>query len=242
MLGHEVVQKTESWKKAYQSRKDYCTWDRRPFFKIAAKYLPRDKKSIIVDIGSGEGGFVNYLDLNNKYKNLYLLDGNSATIEKIKNTFANTLFYKAPQKLPFDDLAVSYIHCSHLIEHLNNHELYQFLKEIDRVLAKDGIFIISSPMLWRHFYSDLSHIKPYNPEVLMHYLCSESKNRTAEVISDKYSVLELAYRYWALEFDEGWGSDKYLIDFIIQIFKKFFSKLGMKRYTKNGYTIVLKKG
>lgn len=238
---NSVVKKYKSWKKSYHFRKYYCTIDRRPFYAIAAKYLPADESAIIVDIGSGEGQFADYLNLANKYKNLFLLDGNSLTIENLKSRFKNAILYRAPEKLPSKSATVSYIHCSHLIEHLYSQELYQFLKEIDRVLGKGGIFVVNSPMLWSGFYSDLSHVKPYNPDVILNYLCCISKNRSAEIISENYTQLELVYRYTILDFDEGLGSNLLPIDFILQTIKWFLSKLGIKKYTKNGYTLVLRK-
>lgn len=236
------LNKFKKWNQSRQSKKFSLVKNRLPFFKIAEKYLPSNKESIIVDIGSGEGDFENYLNLPGRYKNLYLLDGNILTIDKIKNKFKNAILYRAPQKLPFDDSTVIYIHCGHLIEHLTSNELYQFLIEINRVLARNGIFVVSSPMLWRGFYDDLSHVRPYNPEVLINYLCKESKNRSAEIISEDFSILELVYRYYILELDEGWGSNNFLIDFIIQILKRFLSILSIRKYGRNGYTLVLKKG
>lgn len=238
---NRVTRKYKSWKKSYHFRRYYCTIDRRPFYDIAAKYLPTDESAIIVDIGSGEGQFTGYLNLVNKYKNLFLLDGNSFTIKNMRSKFWNAILYKAPEKLPFESATVSYIHCSHLIEHLFPKELYQFLKEVDRVLDKDGIFVVSSPMLWSGFYGDLSHVKPYNPDVILNYLCRRSKNRSVDIISENYTKLELIYRYTNLELDEGLGSNLQLVDFMIQIAKWLFSKLGLKKYVKNGYTLVLKK-
>lgn len=242
MPQNKFVSKLKIWRRLHQSRKNSLVQNRLPFFKITEKYLPSNEESIVVDIGSGEGNFANYLNLSARYKNLYLLDGSALTIDKINSKFKNAILYKAPQKLPFGNSTVTYIHCSHLIEHLTSNELYQFLVEINRVLAGDGIFVVSSPMLWKGFYDDLSHVRPYNPEVLINYLCKESKNRSAEVISEEYSILELAYRYYILEFDEGWGSHNFLIDSIIQVLKNLLSILSIRKYSRNGYTLVLKKG
>ena len=42
---------------------------------------------------------------------------------------------------------------------------------MDRCLKNNGYIIISTPLLWYGFYDDLSHVKPYNPEVLLKYFC-----------------------------------------------------------------------
>lgn len=51
----------------------------------------------------------------------------------------------------------------------------------------------------------------------------------------------IASKIWQIEFDESWGSEFLIFDFIIQSIKKFFGIFGIKKYIKNGYTIVLKK-
>lgn len=238
---NSVVEKYKSWKKSYHFRIYYCTIDRRPFYAISAKYLPADESAIIVDIGSGEGQFADHLNLAIKYKNLFLLDGNRSTIENIKGRFRNVILFRVSEKLPFQSATVNYIHCSHLIEHLYPKELYQFLKEVDRVLDKDGIFVVSSPMLWSGFYDNLSHVKPYNPDVILSYLCRRSKNRSTDIISENYNKLELIYRYTNLDLNEGLGSNLQVMDLVIQFAKRIFSRLGLKKYAKNGYTLVLKK-
>jgi len=238
---NRLTKKYKSWKKSYNFRRYYCTIDKRPFYDIAAKYLPLGKDAIVVDIGSGEGLFADYLNLANKYKNLFLLDGNSITIENIKSRFENAVLYRASKKFPFKTATVSYIHCSHLIEHLSSKELHQFLKEVDRVLNKGGIFIVSAPMLWSGFYSELSHVKPYNPAVILNYLCRKPKNRSADIISKNYTQEELIYRYRISDFDEGWGSKLLPADFAIQGIKWVLSQLGLRKYAKNGYTLVLRK-
>lgn len=233
--------KYNKWRTSYRFRKAYCTMDRHPFYDIAAKYLPSDEKGIILDIGSGEGEFANCLNLANKYENLFLLDGNSKTVENLKGRFKNAILYHAPDRLPFESATVSYVHCSHLMEYLYYQELYQFLKEIDRVLATNGIFVVSAPMLWSQFYDNLGHVRPYNPYVLLAYLCRRAKNPSREAVSDGYSVLELVYRYTTIDFDEDWGSSFLVLDFVIQLSKRLFSRLGLKKYAKNGYTLVLRK-
>lgn len=240
MLGL-LLQKYKSWKRQYQFKKVYCTNDHRRFYDIAARYLPSNEDDVVVDLGAGEGQFVDYLDLDKRYKNIFLLDGHRSTVEKLKGRFNKAIIYKVPDKLPFENSSVSYLHCSHLIEHLYYDELYQLLKEIHRVLDKNGILIVSSPMLYSEFYNDLSHVRPYNPDVLLRYFCDKYKNASHDMISEGYSKLELVFRYRTLDIDEGWGSNLIIVDFMIQLFKAVLSIFGVKRYSKNGYTVVLKK-
>ncbi len=124
------------WKKSYQARKRFTNFWRISFYKIAVKYLPADNELVIIDIGAGSGQFEESFQIIKKYKNLYLLDGNEETIKGLKSKYENAILYKAPEKLPFDNSSVDYIFCSHLMEHLYFDQLFNLLKEIDRVLKK----------------------------------------------------------------------------------------------------------
>ena len=222
----------------------YCTLSHLPFYDIAGKYLPQDKDSIVVDIGAGDGSFASHLKLEAMYNNLFLLDGNPVAIKNLKNKFKkNVIQYNVPDKLPFNDSTVGFIHCSHLVEHLYHSDLYKFLKEINRVQAPEGIFIISTPLMWQYFYCDMSHVKPYYPEVFIKYLChSENPNPSKKIISEEYLVLELIYRYWAVNHVSGWSSDIYVIHYFISLMNRLLKSLRIKKYVNNGYTLVLKKG
>ena len=237
-----IKKKYCEWKNSFEFRKKYCTAERFPFYRIAEKYLPTNSNDIILDLGSGDGGFAEALNLKDRFNKLYLLDRNLETVNKLKNKYKNVILYRAPDKLPFADSEISYIHMSHIVEHLNIEDFYSMLRELDRVLSSNGILIISSPLLGQCFYDDLSHIKPYNPIVFKHYLCGVSReNRSAKIISDKFSVSELVHRYTHIDFDEGWGSRNILIDFILYFAKALLFLLGIKKYRKSGYTLVLKK-
>jgi SAM-dependent methyltransferase len=231
----------KGWRIPFEERRKYCTMDRFPFYDIAAEYLPEDKESIVVDIGAGNGSFVKHLNLSDRYKNLYLLDGNRDSVDKLKSIGKNAILYTAPDKLPFNDNSVSFIHCSHLVEHLDDHQLYAFLREIDRVLLSGGLLVISSPLLWDKFYDDLSHKKPYNPSVFIKYLGNVSDNYTRETISTKYEVQKLVYRYYISDLNCGVHSKFAICDFFISLLRKACLKVGFANYKKNGFTLVLRK-
>lgn len=197
---------------------------RTPFFDLAGKYLPADKEAIILDIGAGNCEFAEQLRLADRYEKFHPLDVNTDTIKKLDPKY-KAIAYQAPQRLPFPDLSVSYIHCSHLIEHLEPKSLYQFLIEIDRVLKAGGRLVISTPLLWDRFYDDLSHVRPYNPEVLIHYLGTDSPNRSAGQVSSKFKVLNLTYRYRCRLLGENWGSRYLLVDFIFSFIRAVLFKL-----------------
>lgn len=59
------------------------------------------------------------------------------------------------EKIDFDDESFDVVYCSHVLEHVNNEN--KSLKEMERVLKKDGVLIIGMPtssMAWVNFYTD----------------------------------------------------------------------------------------
>jgi len=227
--------------KKFHLRKKYCA-RREPFYKLAAEYLPENKASIVVDVGCGYAIFSKQFNLADKYKNLFLLDGNEQTV----NNIDGLRLYNAPDRLPFDNGTVGFIHCSHLIEHFYPDELHKMLKEMDRVLEKDGIIAISAPLMSDKFYGNMTHIRPYSPKIIQEYLCYNKGNRTTadtsmDEISNQYAIKELVYRYGTCRLLEDFGSKYFMIDLGIKIIRKIISKLGFLNYKKNGYIIILKK-
>ena len=101
---------------------------------------------------------------------------------------------------------------------------------------------MSTPLLTDKFYRDLSHVKPYYPRIFVKYFCDKSLNRSASVISQNYSILDLVYRYQPYNITElEWESDIKRVNFFVQAIKRLLSVLKFKKYIKTGYTIVLMK-
>lgn len=237
--GKLIIERYHRWKELHKCRKSYYTMQREPFYHVAGKYLPTDTDATVIDIGAGNGLFAQLFSLDKKYRNLVLLDGNMSTVKNLKTRFTNVVLYQAPEKLPFESGTVAYVHCSHLVEHLEPKEVYQLLKEIDRVLAPRGVFVISTPMLHGQFYADLSHVRPYNHSVFEHYLCRHVGNQSADSISQSYSVVELVYRYGLADLHGILGSSLSVVDLAVRVLSKLFTFLGIRRYARNGYTLVL---
>ncbi len=111
------------------------------------------------------------------------------------------------------------------------------MKEINRVLKPRGILSIRSPLLHPGFYMDFTHVKPYHPIAIMHYLRLElGKQRTMNDFSGFYKMLYLEYRIKKI-FKENLG--------ILNIFTIPFNYLYriIKGYNqKTGYILIMKKG
>lgn len=215
----------------------YATQDKNTFFDFAKQLILPE--SCVLDIGAGNGSFAKHCGRND----FYLFDGNIETVEKLKKEHPNSLQGYLPE-LPYNDSFFDLIHCSHVLEHLDHQTFYESIKEIDRCLKRQGYLVISTPLLWDKFYDDLSHVKPYTPYIFIKYLTLKNKERATRMsISEKYSVEKLQYRYREVPLTE----DLYNINaniFIGIVFKflNLLYRLGLRKYIKNGFTIVLKKG
>jgi ubiquinone/menaquinone biosynthesis C-methylase UbiE len=231
----------EKWHKSFIERKNYGNRGHQPFFHLATQYLRRSENEVIVDVGAGDGAFADLVVKEGPITNLYPLDQNDLSVLELKKRFGKAAHYRAPDKMPFNDSTVSFVHCSHIIEHLTHSDLYVLLSEFNRVLIPGGRLVISAPLLWEGFYNDLSHIKPYNHTVITSYLCKRTANPTAKSISESFRVLDLKYRYAFITENEFSGSIYVIVDAIMYFFKILFYMLGFRRYQKSGYIIILEK-
>jgi SAM-dependent methyltransferase len=216
--------------------KKYATHNREPFFELAKDYIKDDSR--VLDIGAGNGAFAKYFNRND----FYLFDGNPQTVDGLKESFRNVKQGILPL-LPYDDSFFDVIHCSHVVEHLDANTLYQSLAEMDRCLKRDGVIVISAPLMWDGFYNDLSHVRPYPPAIFNNYLCSgKNNNRTRQGISGNYHIVKTVYRFKEkkllnnIHFHSGKFGTYSLIGFL-----KLLNKLRIKFYDKTGYTIILQK-
>lgn len=214
----------------------YVTFKREPFFEIAREYINKDSK--VLDIGAGDGYFSGYCHRDD----FYLYDGNKEGVDILRKKYPNSFYGKLPN-LPFENGFFDVIHCSHVIEHLRPDEVYETLKEIDRCLTNGGYIIISTPLLWENFYTDLSHIKPYNPWMFNKYLTKvDDQILTREKISNDYIVQRLEYRFREISIMESfYNLRNNLLITLLFILTRILHKLGLRHYEKTGYTIVLRK-
>lgn len=208
--------------------KKYISHHREPFYQIAKDLILPN--SIVLDVGAGHGSFSRFCERND----FYMLDSNPENAT-LKTEFCHYVIAALP-KLPYEDRFFDLIHCSHVIEHLEPTCFYDTLKEMDRCLKDGGHLVISTPLMSDFFYDNLSHIKPYNPVIFSNYLCTSYKqNLNRKQISSAYKVEKLIYRYKAYKiFEEH-------VFLPINWISSIAFKMGLRRYAKTGYTIVLKK-
>jgi hypothetical protein len=142
------------------------------------------------------------------------------------------------------------VHCSHIIEHFKYPEITIVIDELLRVTKKNGICIIRSPLMWKNFYNDIDHIRPYPPESVMGYLnnCQQQKKGIYTVIVEK-----IWYRTGSIQIKINENRSRVIVFRIIQILiSKFVSVInGILQYSwdlyrfpctkPNGYVMILRK-
>ncbi|MDD3296487.1 MAG: methyltransferase domain-containing protein [Candidatus Omnitrophica bacterium] len=133
--------------------------------------LPDTKNKIILELGCGIGDF--FIALNQRkaaYKEYIGIDisfANLLTAKRLISKFKpldNISFMKADIfKLPFQDESADILICAEVLEHLDDIEA---IKEITRVLKKEGFVLITVPYLgepvrsWGHLrHYDLNMVK-----------------------------------------------------------------------------------
>jgi ubiquinone/menaquinone biosynthesis C-methylase UbiE len=192
-------------------------WDR-----IAYNFLNNCEQ--IIDVGCGVGRFIS----QNPTK-IIGLDLNDNSVEAGKKLGYNIINGDI-RNLPFKNETISGIHCSHVIEHFLPIDVHKILSEFNRILVHKGIIVIRTPLLYNGFYSDLTHIRPYNSEAIIHYL-KPSSQRTLSQISEEFEVIYLKYRYVPL---------KIKIKYLNMIFN-VLNRWGFPWIKKSGYMLVLQK-
>ncbi len=179
----------------------------------------------ILDLGCGVGNFI-----LQEPSRIIGIDSNKKSIALCKKRGLRVKFGNVT-KIPFQNNTFDGIHASHIIEHLYPKDAHNMLNEVGRVLKKDGIFVLSTPILWSGFYNDFTHIKPYNPESIIRYICDEGKEKTFSDIPYKFKLVHLEWRFRPLYVP---GKVGYLVS-------NYLYTLGVRSYSKDGYTLVLKK-
>lgn len=135
-----------------------------PRFQYLRKLTQRQKrKGVMLDIGIGDGYFLSLMarrgficfgmDLSNE--NILLTE----KIFKEKGVVGVTLKVGNINAMPFDDRAFEIVTASEVLEHLTDGDLGKGIREIDRILKDDGVFIGTVPC--QEDLSDHTHFCPF---------------------------------------------------------------------------------
>ena len=132
------------------------------FDSIYGKFLPSDKNSVILDIGSGTGQFISFLK-DKGYTNLKGIDLSPSQVEYCKaNVFQNVevadgLDYLAGKENTFDIITANDV-----VEHLPKEKIIPFLRLVYAALKPGGSFLSKVPNMGNPFaltirYKDFTH-------------------------------------------------------------------------------------
>lgn len=105
--------------------------------------IPSVKNKIVLDVACGTGYGTDLLVRKGKSKKVIGLDYDKKTISECKKTCKGEFIEGDATNLPFEDNYFDIVVSFETIEHIIDYNL--FLKEIKRVLKKDGLVIMSTP-------------------------------------------------------------------------------------------------
>lgn len=113
---------------------------------MANSLIPKgSKKERILDAGCGS---YPYFLLSTQFKEKYGIDP-SVNLSSIKD---NNIFLRKTRiddkSFPYDDNFFDAVTMLAVFEHIDHEKLVNVLKEVKRVLKKEGIFIITTPAPW----------------------------------------------------------------------------------------------
>lgn len=69
------------------------------------------------------------------------------------------------------------VHCSHVIEHFSYPDITKLLEILVSAVNAGGRLIVRSPLMWRYFYADIDHVRPYPPEAISAYFNSNQQQK-----------------------------------------------------------------
>lgn len=145
---------TNLWKKYYSSDQEnlYKNFFIRTLFDLGHKYIASKGKNIngtILDVGSGMGYHLKFEKLSSK-RTYICLDEDKTMLDRIDVSNVQKIVGTCSE-MPLKNKSVDLIIASHILEHLPY--LKSDLKELKRVLKKNGKFIVVLPCdpgkLWR---------------------------------------------------------------------------------------------
>jgi ubiquinone/menaquinone biosynthesis C-methylase UbiE len=196
-----------------------------------------DKKIRLLDIGSGMCSFLQYARKQHSNIEFAAVDINTDLVNVAKN-----LGFDSQQasitKLPFEDCSFDIVHCSHVIEHLQYPDIATALDEIFRIVKKDGLIIIRSPLAINHrFFNDIDHVRPYPPLAIISYFSNPQQQKTGA-----YSIKEISRYYTRVAFEINYYRYYNFLTRILNIiFKISWTYIRFPFSKPNNYGLFIKK-
>jgi hypothetical protein len=216
----------------------------RALWPAAVASLPDDKAAPILPVGPGRGYF----------EREYLHDRPNVTVLESSPHWREAMAGWAPKTWKIVPGSVEFrigwlttsararwVMCSHVLEHLDPSSVYRALVGLDSCVMNGGALVLAGPYLWPHFYADLTHQRPYHPDVFVRYMCQISSDHSMPPVSQQYKV-ETFVRSWedavperggyAVDVSDDEATDKALWD----------ARHAVKAVAADSWLMVLRKG
>lgn len=165
------------------SKQGTITKDR---IKIAVSYLPSDAK-MVLDVGAGQGYLEEALSINKDIR-LYANDFSKNGIESLSKRFKGIFTVQSIYNLNYSQHETfDTIFILEVLEHIPPSKVFGVLKDLNRLLNKNGILIVSVPMNEGLEYMDNNpngHVRDYSRELII-----------AELKLSGFNVLEFKELY-----------------------------------------------
>ncbi|KKS55121.1 MAG: Methyltransferase type 12 [Candidatus Magasanikbacteria bacterium GW2011_GWA2_42_32] len=118
----------------------------RPRHNIFSGWI-RDNSSVL-DVGCGDGAFLNFLKEQNRGLNLTGVDISEQALSVARERGFEALQADVSSALPFKDKTFDYSVCSEVLEHIANSE--DLLNEMRRISRKGVLVSVPNIALWKH--------------------------------------------------------------------------------------------
>lgn len=178
-------------KKIYGS-KDYFSFPllNRGLVNIIPKEI-KEGKGKILDVGCGAGSFIGEVGLRNSNLSLYGVDNSRNAIAKAKKDFPLANYKVAnAYDLPYKDNNFDFVSMICVLEHLKNPE--KTLKEVKRVLKKNGIFYSITPIEGDKYILSASEELNYR----FHGHLQRFSKEQLESLLEKNKFMTIRYFFW----------------------------------------------
>lgn len=118
----------------------------RPRHSIFSEWI--DDGASVLDVGCGDGAFLNFLKAQNRGINLAGVDISDQALSVCRERGFQTFQADVSGALPFKDKTFDYSVCSEVLEHIANSE--DLLNEMCRISRKAVLVSMPNIALWKH--------------------------------------------------------------------------------------------
>jgi ubiquinone/menaquinone biosynthesis C-methylase UbiE len=163
------------WARRLEGEKRGDVFNERRHFRLKFakinQYIPKDKGTIIVDFGCGDGKAINEMSVINPSARYIGLDVSDIAVSEASISNPKGEFHKIVdgEKVPLGDSSVDFVICSEVIEHV--YDVENTLSEICRILKLGGRLLITTPYhgfiknLLIVFFNFDNHFNPTGPHI-----------------------------------------------------------------------------